>query len=245
MYSCAFRSTCALSRSLFKGPHGSTPINQKRIYLDTLQQKLQQGSEQLGLSLTQTQTEKLLAYIREFDKWNKAYNLSAVRDIQEMIPRHLLDSLSLVSHVQALPGQRLLDVGTGGGLPGIPLAIMFPEREFTLLDSNGKKTRFLFHVKTALQLDNVQVENRRVEAFTPGQGFDVILSRAFASLADMARDCAHLLASGGVFAAMKGIYPADELTEVADGLVLVGSLPLAVPDTRGERHLLLLKPIGS
>src|SRR5690606_30133457 len=158
-----------------------------------------------------------------------------------MIPRHLLDSLSVVPYVKNTSAENIIDVGTGGGLPGIPLAIMFPEKKITLLDSNGKKTRFLFHIKTLLNLTNVSVENRRVEAFIPTQKFNIVISRAFASLQDMTDGCAHLLAADGVFMAMKGIYPADELEPLAGKIDLLQTYPLAVPDNDGERHLLILK----
>jgi 16S rRNA (guanine527-N7)-methyltransferase len=211
-----------------------------------LAEKLARGIDRLGIAVSAQQQEKLLAYICEFDKWNKAYNLSAVRNIEQMVTRHLLDSLSVVSHIATLiatlPAQRFIDVGTGGGLPGIPLAIVFPERRFTLLDSNGKKTRFLFHVKTLLGLDNVTVENRRVEHFQPVQKFDVVISRAFASLADMTDGCRHLLAEGGVFLAMKGLYPEQELAPLTETHRLLASHPLRVPESDGERHLLILQP---
>lgn len=196
----------------------------------------------MGVSLSDVQVQHLLAYIEEFDKWNKAYNLSAIRDPQQMISRHLLDSLSVVPQVSESKAVRIIDVGTGGGLPGIPLAIMFPKRQFTLLDSNGKKTRFLFHVKNQLHLANVQIENRRVEAFQPAQKFQAVISRAFASLADMVSGCAHLLADDGVFMAMKGIYPAEELAQLADLCQLLASHPLQVPGEEGARHLLVLAP---
>lgn len=211
-----------------------------------LQQALEQGAAQLGINVNPVQVKQLLAYIREFDKWNKAYNLSAIRDLEKMVPRHLLDSLSVVPHLLSLPYstmENIIDVGTGGGLPGIPLAIMFPERRFTLLDSNGKKTRFLFHVKTLLGLDNVSVENRRVEHFEPGQKFQIVISRAFASLQDMTSGCAHLLIEGGVFMAMKGVYPEDELKASATRINLQASYKLSVPGSEGERHLLILKPV--
>lgn len=208
-----------------------------------LHQLLTNGATQLGLSLTENQTEKLLAYIQEFDKWNKAYNLSAIRNLEQMIPRHLLDSLSVVPYVANTTAENIIDVGTGGGLPGIPLAIMFPEKKIALLDSNGKKTRFLFHVKTLLNLTNVSVENRRVEEFQPQQKFHIVISRAFASLQDMTDGCAHLLADGGIFMAMKGQYPADELEPLAARIELQASYPLAVPNSEGERHLLILKPV--
>ena len=195
------------------------------------------GIKTLGLALEDSKVEQLLDYITEFAKWNRAYNLSAVRNIDDMIVRHLLDSLAVVPHVA---GQRIIDVGTGGGLPGIPLAICYPERQFTLLDSNGKKTRFIFHVKTLLGLHNVRVENGRVEALEPTQLFDGVISRAFASLADMTGWCQHLLAAGGKFYAMKGQFPKGELAEIADRYQLVERIDLRVPGEAGERHLLIL-----
>jgi 16S rRNA (guanine527-N7)-methyltransferase len=195
------------------------------------------GIKTLGLALEDSKVEQLLDYITEFAKWNRAYNLSAVRNIDDMIVRHLLDSLAVVPHVA---GQRIIDVGTGGGLPGIPLAICYPERQFTLLDSNGKKTRFIFHVKTLLGLHNVTVENGRVEALEPTQLFDGVISRAFASLADMTGWCQHLLAAGGKFYAMKGQFPKGELAEIADRYQLVERIDLRVPGEAGERHLLIL-----
>ncbi|MEN0037373.1 MAG: 16S rRNA (guanine(527)-N(7))-methyltransferase RsmG [Cellvibrio sp.] len=210
-----------------------------------LRNQLLRGATEMSVALDDGQIEKLLAYVREFEKWNKAYNLSAVRDIRQMVARHLLDSLSVVPWFQGekkFSAARVIDVGTGGGLPGIPLAIMFPEKQFTLLDSNGKKTRFLFHVKTLLGLTNVTVENRRVEEFQPEQKFDAVISRAFASLQDMTDGCAHMLAPGGIFLAMKGIFPQDELAPIAEKIKLLESVKLLVAETDGERHLLVLRP---
>lgn len=210
-----------------------------------LRNQLLRGAVEMSVALNDSQIEKLLAYVREFEKWNKAYNLSAVRDIRQMVARHLLDSLSVVPWFTAnkkFSAARVIDVGTGGGLPGIPLAIMFPEQQFTLLDSNGKKTRFLFHVKTLLGLTNVTVENRRVEEFKPEQKFDAVISRAFASLQDMTEGCAHMLAPGGIFLAMKGLFPQDELAPIADKVDLIESVKLLVAETEGERHLLILQP---
>src|SRR5690606_23525097 len=185
----------------------------------------------------------------EFEKWNKAYNLSAVRDIEQMVARHLLDSLSVVPWLNTqkidsqkiFPLTRVIDVGTGGGLPGIPLAIMFPEKQFTLLDSNGKKTRFLFHVKTLLGLANVTVENRRVEEFHPAEKFQGVISRAFASLQDMTEGCADLIEPDGIFIAMKGLYPEEELAPISDKIELLETIKLVVAETDGERHLLILR----
>lgn len=210
-----------------------------------LRAQLLRGAIEMSVTLNESQIEKLLAYVREFEKWNKAYNLSAVRDIRQMVARHLLDSLSVVPWFNGdkkFSATRVIDVGTGGGLPGIPLAIMFPEKQFTLLDSNGKKTRFLFHVKTLLGLTNVRVENRRVEEFQPEQKFNAVVSRAFASLQDMTEGCAHLLEDGGIFLAMKGLFPQDELAPIADKIDLIESVKLLVAETDGERHLLILQP---
>lgn len=215
-----------------------------------LRNQLVRGAVEMSVTLTDEQIEKLLAYVREFEKWNKAYNLSAVRDIRQMVARHLLDSLSVVPWFNSqqadaqknFPLSRIIDVGTGGGLPGIPLAIMFPHKQFTLLDSNGKKTRFLFHVKTLLGLTNVSVENRRVEEYQPEQKFNAVISRAFASLQDMTDGCIHMLANDGIFLAMKGLFPQDELNPIADKIALIESVKLLVAETEGERHLLVLQP---
>jgi 16S rRNA (guanine527-N7)-methyltransferase len=208
-----------------------------------LREILVQGANKMNVALAEPQISNLLSYIREFDKWNKAYNLSAIRDIRQMVARHLLDSLSVVPYflVSKHSSENVIDVGTGGGLPGIPLAIMFPEKKITLLDSAGKKTRFLFHVKILLNLDNVSVENRRVEEFQPEQKFNAVISRAFASLQDMTDGCAHLLENDGVFLAMKGIYPQDELAPIADKIELLERIKLNVAATDGERHLLVLQ----
>lgn len=206
----------------------------------TLGPKLTAGLRSMGIVVEQQQQEQMLTYLAEFNKWNKAYNLSAVRDPEQMLYRHLLDSLSVLPHVSQKAPKRVIDVGTGGGLPGIPLAIALPDCQFTLLDSNGKKTRFLFHVKTLLGLDNVQVENGRVEQFRPEVGYDLVISRAFASLTDMVSGCEHLLSTGGLFMAMKGIYPQSELDDVADRVSLSACHALDVPGSEGERNLLEL-----
>jgi 16S rRNA (guanine527-N7)-methyltransferase len=195
---------------------------------------LQQGCAALQISVDAHQQERLLEYLALLSRWNKTYNLTAVRDEAQMVTRHLLDSLAIAPH---LTGQRLLDVGTGAGLPGVPLALLLPEREFHLLDSNGKKTRFLFQVKTALCLDNMVVHQARVEAFRVAEPFETILSRAFASLQDMVHGCRHLLAPGGRILAMKGAYPTQELAAVSQQCAEVVVHPLAVPGLGEQRHL--------
>lgn len=199
---------------------------------------LAQGLAELGLELSEQQRSQLLAYLQLFHKWNQAYNLSAVREPDDMLSRHLLDSLSIVAHLR--PGSRWLDVGSGGGLPGIPLAIVFPNTQMTLLDSNGKKARFLFQVKTELELSNVEVVQSRVEAFVPAQGFDGIFSRAFATIANFLSACHHLLAADGRFYAMKGQYPEAELSEVEKPYNVEACFPLVVPGDPAARHLVVV-----
>lgn len=206
--------------------------------LDTaLATLLSRGTAALGLPLSSGQHTQLLAYLALLCKWNQAYNLTAVRDPAAMVTRHLLDSLALVPW---LSGSYCIDVGTGAGLPGVPLAIMFPDREFHLLDSNGKKTRFLFQVQTALSLSNITIHHARVEDFRPARRFDVILSRAFASLADMLAGTRHLLQPEGVFLAMKGACPDDEIEAVAGECRLRGVHPLLVPGLDEQRVLVEL-----
>ncbi|HEY6131925.1 MAG TPA: 16S rRNA (guanine(527)-N(7))-methyltransferase RsmG [Halioglobus sp.] len=200
--------------------------------------KLQQGCNDLKLPVDAGGQQRLLDYLELLSKWNGTYNLTAVRDKAQMVTRHLLDSLAIAPY---LTGQRFIDVGTGAGLPGVPLAIVFPEREFHLLDSNGKKTRFLFQVKTALGLDNMIVHLARVESFRAASPFDMVLSRAFASLQDMVHGCRHLLAPGGCFLAMKGAHPMPELDAVSQECAEVAVYPLTVPGLDEQRHLVKIE----
>lgn len=201
---------------------------------DACAQRLAAGCRELNVAVDGAVQVRLLDYLALLDKWNRAYNLTAVRAPLDMVTRHLLDSLAIAPH---LCGERLIDVGTGGGLPGVPMAILFPRREFHLLDSNGKKTRFLFQVKTALGLDNMTVHQARVESFQPDAAFDTVLSRAFATLADMVAGCRHLLARDGHFLAMKGVHPAAEIEALAGSCEVRAVHALRVPGLAEQRHL--------
>jgi len=198
---------------------------------------LEAGMQNMGVDYTSLQRDQLLAYLELLISWNKAYNLTAIRDPAQMIALHLLDSLTVLPHVT---GEHLIDVGTGAGLPGIPLAIMYPDKQFTLLDSNGKKTRFLFQVRCHLGLTNVTEIQSRVEQHQPRECYDAVLSRAFTSIADMVDKCHHLLAAQGVFLAMKGKFPQSELSEVAKDYKVETSHTLQVPGVEGERHLIVI-----
>lgn len=204
-----------------------------------IEQLLIAGLDQLGISVTTVQLTQLLQYLTLFEKWNRAYNLSAIRQPTDMVKLHLLDSLAVQP---LLHGQHLIDVGTGGGLPGIPLAITLPDTQFTLLDSAGKKMRFLFQVKQELGLHNVQIENCRVEDYQPNVRYDGVISRAFASLRDMTDHCRHLLHDDGRFWAMKGVLPEAELAAIADAYSVEHCHRLTIPGVDVQRCLLVLQP---
>jgi len=199
-----------------------------------LENALKAGLATLNLSLNSEQQGKLIQYLQLLRQWNKAYNLTAVTDPLEMVYLHLLDSLAIYPYLE---GRRFIDVGTGPGLPGIPLAIADPNREFVLLDSNGKRTRFLFQVKVALSLANVQEVHGRVETYQPETLFDGVISRAFTSIADMVDKSSHLLAEAGHFYAMKGRFPENELRELEKPYTVSACHKLDVPGVDGERHL--------
>lgn len=173
------------------------------------------------------------------DKWNKAYNLTSVRDPNEMLVRHILDSIIVAPYLQ---GSRYIDVGTGPGLPGIPLAIVRPESHFTLLDSLGKRVRFLRQVQHELKLDNITPVQSRVEAFLAEPPFDGVISRAFASLNDMVSWCHHLPAADGHFYALKGQAQESEMADLPEGYQVCNVIKLHVPQLEGERHLVVIKP---
>tara|TARA_Y100001973_G_scaffold103852_1_gene172066 strand:- start:673 stop:1308 length:636 start_codon:yes stop_codon:yes gene_type:complete len=199
--------------------------------------QLSDGLAAMSLSLSESQQQQLLAFLALLNKWNKAYNLTAVRDERVMVSRQLLDSLSILPWITT---NHLLDVGAGGGLPGIPLAIVFPEKRFTLLDSNGKKTRFLNQCVLELGLSNVEVIHGRAEDCQPDQPFTQISSRAFTALENLVIWCGQLLASEGEFLAMKGQYPDDEVAALPAGWQVESSHSLKVPGADGERHLLIV-----
>jgi 16S rRNA (guanine527-N7)-methyltransferase len=205
----------------------------------SIEQAIIDGCEGLNLQLPGGACTRLAAYLALLERWNRAYNLTAVRDPEAMVVRHVLDSLSILPWVE---GPRVLDVGSGAGLPGIPLAIARPEYEFSLLDSNGKRTRFLTQVAAELRLNNVSVVRGRVEDYRPETLFNSIVSRAFATLADMVTDAGRLCAPAGRLLAMKGVFPDDELARLPPGYVVVGVYPLHVPSLDAERHLVHLAP---
>lgn len=205
---------------------------------DLLSKKLESGLDALGISLSASARSSLLEYCDLLIKWNKTFNLTSVDDAEQMIGLHLLDSLAVLPF---LPAGRVLDVGTGAGLPGIPLAIARPGQNFVLLDSNGKKTRFLVQASGQLGLKNVEVVNQRAEEYQARELFDVIISRAFSSLGQFLSSCDHLLSGEGQFLAMKGKVPEDELRHLPGGFRLVSSAELKVPGLDAERHLLMLR----
>ncbi|MFC4765557.1 16S rRNA (guanine(527)-N(7))-methyltransferase RsmG [Dyella koreensis] len=202
---------------------------------DVLQTQLERGIAALGLKLPDDAVARLLDYQALLERWNAAYNLTAIRDPAEMVTRHLLDSLAILPYVQ---GDTLADLGTGPGLPGIPLAIAAPGRQILLVDSNGKKVRFLREAIRALKLDGVRAMQSRVEE-VEGQ-FDCITARAFASLEDMLGWGGHLLAPHGIWLAMKGKQPDDELPGVPAGFAVQGMHALAVPGLEAQRHLVVI-----
>lgn len=182
------------------------------------------------------QIDQWIAYVNLLDKWNKAYNLTSVRNPIDMLSKHIVDSLLITPH---LKGNRMIDVGTGPGLPGIVLAIFFPEKQFVLLDSLGKRIRFLTETVHQLKLTNVQIIQSRVELYQPESLFDGIISRAFASLNDMVEWCHHLISSQGAFYAMKGILPTDEIETIRGDYFFVSDIiELKLPGSDVERHLI-------
>ncbi|MCT2529405.1 16S rRNA (guanine(527)-N(7))-methyltransferase RsmG [SAR92 clade bacterium H921] len=214
-----------------RSPYGNGPKSQKRA-------RLTAGIDKLGISCSPKQVDLLISYLDMLELWNKTYNLTAIRDPMLMIDLHLLDSLAVQPHITHK--QNLIDIGTGPGLPGIPLAIMNPSKKFTLLDSAGKKTRFLFQVRNELDLNNVLEINTRAEAFKPEITYDAVLSRAFSSLPDMLKTCGHLVGEKGCFMAMKGKLPESELSAIPKNYKVSDLCRLKIPNVEGERHLITI-----
>lgn len=202
---------------------------------------LDRGLSALTLALAPDARAKLLAFIALLGKWNRTYNLTAIRDPLRMVSHHLLDSLAVIPYLPMQNGAALADIGSGGGLPGIPLAIARPQWQITLNDSNRKKTAFLRQAAMELKLANVQVHPGRVEDWTPARRFAVAISRGFAELADFIFTCRRLVAPNGVVAAMKGVYPTDELARTPAGTSCDRIFRIEVPFIEAERHLVLCR----
>jgi 16S rRNA (guanine527-N7)-methyltransferase len=199
---------------------------------------LRRGLRESGQPLAEAVQEKLIAYLELLAKWNKTYNLTAIRDPLQMISHHLLDSLAVRPH---LPAGALADVGSGGVLPGIPLAIAEPQRRVTLNDANHKKAAFLQQAVIELRLANADVHTGRVQAWRPSSPFACVIARGFAELAQFIASCRHLVREGGVLAAMKGVYPRDELSRVPPRADCRDVRRLQVPMLDAERHLILCR----
>ncbi|WED21841.1 16S rRNA (guanine(527)-N(7))-methyltransferase RsmG [Vibrio sp. JC009] len=206
--------------------------------MSQLRAKLDSLIEKTDLEVSEKQREELVGYVELLHKWNKAYNLTSVRDPMDMLVKHILDSLVVSPH---LNGKRFIDVGTGPGLPGIPLAIMNPDCEFVLLDSLGKRIRFIKQVLHELKIDNVTPVQSRVEEYQPEEKFDAVLSRAFASMTDMVEWCRHLpKETTGKFLALKGQYSEQEVALLPNWCNVIEIKALEVPELEGERHLVIL-----
>ncbi len=199
---------------------------------------LAEGVAELGLDLSTPARARLVEYLELLGKWNRVYRLSGIRDPERMLSQHVLDSLAVVPHLE---GRTIVDVGSGAGLPGIPIAIAMDGALVTLLDSNEKKTGFMRQAAIELKLRNIDVVCERVEQWKPAQPFDAVISRAFADIAEFVRLAGHLCERHGTLAAMKGVYPHDELARVPAPFRLRRVVPLRVPQVRGERHLVVLE----
>ncbi|MDB3992221.1 16S rRNA (guanine(527)-N(7))-methyltransferase RsmG [Gammaproteobacteria bacterium] len=204
---------------------------------ESLRQTITAGLFNLDLDSDSHQIDQAIKYLNLLEKWNRTYNLVAKTSTNELATRHLLDSLSINKHLE---GHHILDLGSGAGLPGVPLAIFSPSKKFTLLDSNGKKTRFLSHVKTDLNLKKVTVENSRVENYQCKDQIDMVVCRAFASLAEIVEKAKHLFLHKCKILAMKGRFPSDEISQLPRGYRVVNSFKLDVSSTYSQRHLIVI-----
>ncbi len=206
--------------------------------MPTSRKLLVSGLEAMGLELTEPQHDKLIEYLQLLLKWNEHFNLTSVRDEQEAVHRHLLDSLACV---QYLEGEHYLDVGSGAGLPGIPISIALPDARVDCMDSNGKKTRFIRQAVSDLGLNNVAVIQSRVEEFRFELGYDAVLSRAFSDLPQMLALCGHLCRSGGRFYAMKGVDPREETAVLGKEYIVSQLHKINVPGLEEQRHLVVIE----
>jgi 16S rRNA (guanine527-N7)-methyltransferase len=203
--------------------------------------QLAHGIAELGLQVPAGIQAKLVDYLALIAKWNRIHNLTAVRDSAKMVSVHALDCLAIIPHLNA---NSVLDVGSGAGLPGIPLALMWPHARVVLLDSNHKKAAFLRQAVIELALQNVEVVCERVELWQSAERFDLVISRAFSDLAEFVRLAGRHCAADGQIAAMKGVYPDEEIAQLPAAFRLHSTLPLKVPGLRAERHLVLLTPVS-
>lgn len=206
-----------------------------------IEEPLAQGLAELNLPLPAAARQQLIDYLALLQKWNKVYNLTAVREPRKMLGHHLLDSLAVAPHVS---GTKLLDVGSGGGLPGMPLAIALPGAQVTLLDSSHKKTAFLKQAVIELGLENVTVVSERVEIWETAQRFDLVVSRALTDLPEFVRLAGRLVAPGGALAAMKGVYPHEELAQLPAGWAVKEAVAIEVPGLRAARHWVRVEPVA-
>lgn len=206
-----------------------------------LEKKLQQGLRALEIETNAAERAKLMQFLEMLEHWNRAYNLTAVREIEQMLPRHVLDSLSVRPYVR---GPRVLDIGTGAGLPGIPLALVLPNLHFVLLDSNAKKLRFVRQVIHELDLKNIETVHSSVERYRPSELFQTLIARALTAIPDMLKSSWHLCAPGGAILAMKGVFPQQELAAVGPAFRVRDVVRLTVPGLDAARHLVVLEPVG-
>lgn len=206
----------------------------------SLEKMLAHGLEQMALALTPPAQATLMQFLHLLVKWNATYNLTAVREIEQMVPRHLLDSLAVLPFVR---GPRVVDVGTGAGLPGIPLAIARPDWQLVLLDSNAKKLRFVTQAVHELGITNVELVHSTAEKYAPMQPFDTVIARAFAAIPDMLQSSRHLCAPGGTVVAMKGVFPQEEINGVGAGFSVREARALRVPGLDAARHVVVLQPV--
>jgi 16S rRNA (guanine527-N7)-methyltransferase len=203
------------------------------------------GIATLGLALNAGQRAALTAYLALLAKWNKTYNLTAIREPQRMVTHHLLDALAVVPHLPATPGLRILDVGSGGGVPGIPLAIARPDAHVVMIDSNHKKASFLVQAAIELKLRNIESHAVRVEDFAPALPFDIVISRAFSELGAFASVAAPHLAPHGRIFAMKGVHPDEEFASLPPQFAVLAKPSLTVPGLDAARHLVIMQPTNA